>query len=216
VKKLILASNSLTRKRLLTDAGLVFEIDPSNYEEDMTLPMPPKELVAHLSRGKAKDVAQRHKKAIVLGADTIIVYKDKILGKPHTPEKAKEMLKMLSGKQHSAITGFTIIDTENNKTISKAIETKVFFRDLTDKEIDGYIATGEPLNKAGSYAILENGSKLIDKIEGSKTNVSGLPMEEVMETLKKLPDYANVEELRKKKAEERGAFDQGIIIKGEK
>ena len=116
--KLILASNSLTRKKLLTDAGLVFEINPSNYEEDMTLPMPPKELVAHLSRGKAKDVAQRHKEGIILGADTIIVYQDKILGKPHTPEKSREMLKMLSGKQHSAITGFTVIDTENNKTIA--------------------------------------------------------------------------------------------------
>jgi len=86
---------------------LNFEIDPSSYEEDMTLSMSPKELVTHLSYGKAKDVASRHKKAIVLGADTIIVYKDKILGKPHTPEKAKEMLKMLSDKQHSAITGFT-------------------------------------------------------------------------------------------------------------
>ncbi|MFA5791815.1 MAG: Maf family protein [Candidatus Paceibacterota bacterium] len=146
--------------------------------------MSPKELVAHLSWGKAKDVAERYKEAVVLGADTIIVYKDKILGKPHTPEKSKEMLKMLSGKQHSAITGFSIIDTKNNNTISKAIETKVFFRNLSDKEIDNYIATGEPLNKAGSYAILELGGKLIDKIEGSKTNVSGLPMEEVMEILK--------------------------------
>lgn len=184
MKKLVLASNSPTRKKLLTDAGLIFEIDPSNYEEDMTLPMSPKELVAHLSRGKAKDVAQRHKKVVILGADTIIVYKDKILGKPYTPERAKEMLKMLSGKQHSAITGFTVIDTENNKTISKAIETKVFFRDLTDKEIDDYIATEEPLNKAGSYAILELGKKLIKKIEGSESNVAGLPMEEVIETLK--------------------------------
>lgn len=184
MKKLILASTSATRKKLLTDAGLIFEISPSNYEEDITLTMPPKELVAHLSRGKAKDVAQRYKKEVILGADTVIAYKDKILGKPHTPEKAKDMLKMLSGKQHSAITGFTIIDTENNNTISKVIETKVFFRDLADKEIDDYIATGEPLNKAGSYAILELGEKLVDRIEGSKSNVAGLPMEEVIEMLK--------------------------------
>src|SRR3989344_4551335 len=107
----------------------------------MALSMPPKELVMHLSRGKAEDVSHRHKEAIVLGADTIIVYKGNVLGKPHTPEKAKEMLKMLSGKQHSAITGFTVVDTETNNKISKAVETKVFFRDLTDQEIDDYIAT---------------------------------------------------------------------------
>ena len=130
------------------------------------------------------DMAHRHKEAVVLGADTVIVYKEHILGKPHTPEKAKEMLKMLSGKQHSAITGFTVIDTETDNTTSKTVETKVFFRDLTDKEIDDYIATGEPLNKAGSYAILEQGAKLVEKIEGSESNVAGLPMEEVMETLK--------------------------------
>ena len=184
MKKLVLASSSPTRKNLLAKAGLVFEIDPSSYEEDMTLPMPPRELVRHLSKGKAEDVAHRHKEAVVLGADTVIVYKEHILGKPHTPEKAKEMLKMLSGKQHSAITGFTVIDTETDNTTSKAVETKVFFRDLTDKEIDDYIATGEPLNKAGSYAILEQGAKLVEKIEGSESNVAGLPMEEVMETLK--------------------------------
>ena len=93
------------------------------------------------------------------------------------------MLKMLSGKQHSAITGFTIIDTQTNNIISKAVETKVFFRNLTDKEIDEYVATGEPLDKAGSYAILDNGSKFVEKIEGSETNVAGLPMEEVMKVL---------------------------------
>lgn len=184
MKKLILASNSQTRKKLLTDASLVFEVDPSSYEEDMTLKMSPKELVMHLSRGKAEDVAKRHKDAVILGADSIIVYKDKILGKPHTPEKAKEMLKMLNGMQHSAFSGFTIIDTKTKNIISKAGETKVFFRNMTDKEIDDYVATGEPLNKAGAYAIQELGGKLIEKIEGSKSNVSGLPMEEVMKYLK--------------------------------
>lgn len=184
VGKLVLASSSLTRKNLLTEAGLDFEIDLSNYEENMTLPMSPKDLVVHLSKGKAEDVAKRHKKGVVLGADTIIVYQNKILGKPHTPERAKEMLKMLSGKQHSAITGFTIINTENNNIISKAVETKVFFKELSEQEINEYIATGEPLNKAGAYAILESGANFVEKIEGSKTNVAGLPMEEVMETLK--------------------------------
>lgn len=184
MKKLILASSSLTRKNILIETGLDFEIDPSDYEEDMTLSMSPKELVIHLSKGKAEDVAKRHKEAVVLGADTVIFFKDNVLGKPRTPEKAKEMLKMLSGKQHSAITGFTMIDTKNNNTISKAVETKVFFRELSEKEIDNYITTGEPLNKAGAYAILELGGKFVEKIEGSRTNVAGLPMEEVTETLR--------------------------------
>ena len=184
MKKLVLASNSKTRKRLLTEAGFVFEVDPSDYEEDMTLKMHPKELVVHLSIGKASDVAKRHKDTVILAADTIIVYKDKILGKPHTKEKAKEMLKMLNGTQHSAFSGFTIIDTKTGKIISKGAETKVFFRNLTDKEIDDYVATREPLDKAGAYAILELGGKLVEKIEGSESNVSGMPMEEVVKYLK--------------------------------
>jgi len=185
MKKLILASNSATRKKLLTDAGFIFQIDPSSYEEDLTLSMSPKELVAHLSRGKVEDVAKRHKNAVVLGADTVITYKDKILGKPHTPERARETLQMLNGKQHSAFTGFTIMDTETKEVISEAQETKLLFKKITDKEIDDYVATGEPLDKAGSYAILELGGKFVEKIEGSKSNVSGLPMEEVIQHLKK-------------------------------
>lgn len=182
--KLILASTSPTRKKLLSEAGFNFEISPSNYEEDMTLPLSPKELAMHLSKEKAEAVVNGYEERVILGADTFIVYQDKILGKPHTPERAKEMLKMLSGKQHSVITGFTVINTKDKNTISKAVETKVFFKNLTDKKIDDYIATGEPLNKAGSYAILELGGELVERIEGSKSNVAGLPMEEVVETLK--------------------------------
>lgn len=184
MKKLILASTSLTRKKLLVEAGLVFEIVSSNYEEDMSIPLSPKKLAMHLSEGKAEAVADRHKDAVIIGADTFIVYKDKILGKPHTGDKAKEMLKMLSGKQHSAITGFTVIDSGNNKSVSRVIETKVFFKKLSDKEVNDYVATGEPLNKAGAYAILEKGKNLVEKIDGSESNVAGLPMQELLETLK--------------------------------
>lgn len=184
MKKLILASSSYTRKNILTEAGISFEIDPSNYEEDMTLDMKPEELVMYLSRGKAEDVAFRHHGVLVLGADTMVFFENHRLGKPHTLERAKAMLKMLSGKQHSIMTGFTLIDTGNKKVISRAVETKVFFKDLTEKEIDDYIATGEPLKKAGAYGIQENGYKLIDRIEGSKTNVAGLPIEELKKTLK--------------------------------
>jgi len=150
----------------------------------MSLPLSPHELAKHLSRGKAESVANVNVIGVVIGADTFVVYEDKILGKPHTADRAKEMLNMLSGKKHLVITGFTIIDKEKNKIISRVVETNVFFRNLSSKEIDDYIATGEPLNKAGSYGILENGWKFIEKIEGSKSNIAGLPIEEVMESLK--------------------------------
>lgn len=184
MKKLILASSSYTRKNILTEAGIDLEIDPSNYEEDHSLDLTPAELVIHLSREKGEDVAKRHPNSLILSADTMVFFQDHRLGKPHTPERAKEMLCMLGGKMHSIMTGFTLINTGNGKTISKAVETKVFFRDLSDKEIDDYIATGEPLQAAGAYRILEQGARLVDHIEGSKTNVAGLPMDEVRESLK--------------------------------
>lgn len=184
MRPLILASSSYTRKNILTEAGIDFEIDPSDYEEDHTLNLTPEEFVIHLSSEKAEDVAKRHPNALVLGADTMIFFENQRLGKPHTPERAKEMLRMLSNKMHPILTGFTLINTGSGKRISKAIETKVFFRDLKDKEIDDYIATGEPLEAAGAYRILEQGARLIDHIEGSKTNVAGLPVDEVLEILK--------------------------------
>jgi len=184
MKKIVLASTSKTREKLLSETGLFFECVPSNYEEDMTLDLPPSQLAKYLSSGKAEAVAEIYKDSIIIGADTFVVFEDKIIGKPHTNEKARETLQMLSGKEHLIITGFTIIDSKNNKIISKSVETKVFFKNLTDNEIEEYIKTGEPLDKAGSYAILELGANLIDKIEGSKSNVSGLPIEELLESLK--------------------------------
>lgn len=185
IKKIILASASATRKKLMDGTGLPYEVIKSSYEEDMTLSLPPKELAAYLSKGKAEDVAKKQKDSIIIAADTIIVYQDKILGKPHTPERAREMLRLLSGKGHAAVTGFTIIDTEGKAGVSRSVETKIWFRDLTYAEIDEYIATGEPLDKAGAYAILDLGRKFVEKIEGSETNVAGLPMEELKEELKK-------------------------------
>ena len=176
MKKIILASSSPRRKDLLSQIGIKFEIDPSNYEEDMTLKMSPSELAKHLSLGKAKDVAQRHKNAIIISGDTFCAIDNEVLGKPHTAEKAKEMLQKLNGKTHSIITGFSIIDTDTNKQISKSVETKVYFRAVTDKEIDAYIATGEPLEFAGAYAMQYLGGLFIEKIEGDYFNIIGLPI----------------------------------------
>ncbi|MEI7424815.1 MAG: nucleoside triphosphate pyrophosphatase [Candidatus Staskawiczbacteria bacterium] len=176
MKKIILASQSPRRRDLLKQIGLEFEIDPSGYEEDMSLKMKSKELAEFLSLGKAKDVAQRHKDSIIISADTIIAIDDEVFGKPKTPERAKYMLQKLSGSVHSVITGFTIIDTETNKQISKAVETKVYFRNITEKQIDVYIATGEPLEFAGAYAIQHLGGLFVEKIEGDYFNILGLPI----------------------------------------
>lgn len=186
MRKLILASGSPRRKELLEKAGLQFEIVKSDYEEDMTLDLPPHELVEHLSLGKALDVAKKFNDAVVISADTIVVLDGEILGKPHTPENATEMLKKLNGKKHSVFTGFTIIDIENNKTVTRSVETFVFFKNNAEAEIDAYVETGEPLDKAGAYAIQGLGGRLIERIEGSLSNVIGLPVEELMGKLKEL------------------------------
>ncbi|MBU3934863.1 septum formation inhibitor Maf [Patescibacteria group bacterium] len=186
MKQIILASQSPRRKQLLEQIGLEFEIDPSNYEEDMTLKMEPKKLAEFLSLGKAKDVAERHKDTIIISADTIVAVDNEVFGKPKTPERAKYMLEKLSGRAHSVITGFTIIDTETNKQISKSIETKVYFKDLSEQEIDLYIATSEPLDKGGAYAIQGLAALFVEKIEGDYFNIVGLPILALTTELKNL------------------------------
>ncbi|MFH1968613.1 MAG: Maf family protein [bacterium] len=182
--KIVLASQSPRRKQLLEQIGLDFEIDPSSYEEDMTLKMNPKELAEFLSLGKAKDVAERHKDSIIISADTIVAVDKEVFGKPKTPEKAKYMLQKLSSRAHSVITGFTIVDTEINKQISKSVETKVYFKNLSEQEIDSYIATGEPLDKGGSYAIQGKAALFVEKIEGDYFNIVGLPIMPIAQELK--------------------------------
>ncbi len=183
MRKIILASTSARRKELLAKTGLVFECVASNYKEDMTLSLPPNELVKFLSKNKAESVARNYTDAIVIGGDTFISFNGHILGKPHTSLRAKEMLKMLSGNEHSVFTGFTIIDTSNNKIVSEAIEAKIKFKDLTDEEIDVYIATGEPLSRAGAYAIQTIQKTFIESFVGDYDSIVGLPVNDVMKTL---------------------------------
>lgn len=185
--KIILASASPRRKELLEKTGIPFIVEVSDYKEDMNLKLKPLELAKELSRGKAEAVARNHKDEdlLIIGADTFVVLKGKILGKPHTPERAKKMIKEMSGKAHSVITGFTIIDAKSGKEISKAVESKVVFRKLTNEEIENYVKTGEPLDKAGAYAIQEFGAVLIERIEGDYTNIVGLPLPALIEELRK-------------------------------
>lgn len=183
MKALILASGSQSRREILNSTGFPYLVDPSNFEEDMTLKMAPADLAIFLSLGKARDVAKRHSNAIVLGADSFGIYKNELLGKPHTLKRAKEMLTMLSGKSHIFVTGFTLIDTDSGKTYSESVETKVYLKKLTDRVIDEYLAKDDVLDKAGAYTIQGEGSKLIEKIEGDFNNVMGLPLSRVLVAL---------------------------------
>jgi len=186
MKKIILASTSPRRKQLLERIGLPFVVEAGDYEEDMTQELPPLELAKVLSRGKAEVVAKKHpnEEVLVIGADTFIALGNEVLGKPHTPEKAKEMLQKISGTAHSVITGMTIIDCAAGRTTSDAIEIKVYFKQMTDQEIDEYVATGEPLDKAAGYAGQEIGSLFIDKIEGDFSALVGLPIPTLYRRLK--------------------------------
>src|SRR5947208_209548 len=125
--KLILASQSPGRREVLEEAGLKFVVEPSNYEEDMGLDMPPAELAIFLSHGKAKDVAKHYDDAVIIGADSFVVTQSgELMGKPHTKEKAREMLMTLSGTWHSFVTGYTIINCQTGQTFSEAVTSKVF------------------------------------------------------------------------------------------
>ena len=170
---LILASGSPRRKEILDTMGLEFSVDVSDADESFA--GTPEEMVLELSRRKALAVASRHSGAMILAADTL-VFGDEVLGKPHSAEEAKRMLAGLSGRWHSVYTGVTMIDTRSGKTLSRADVTRVHFVALTAQDIDAYVATGEPLDKAGAYGIQGRGGMLIDRIEGSYSNVVGLPM----------------------------------------
>ena len=184
MKEVILASASLRRKELLKKIGLRFKVEPSNYQEGMLSGLEPHELARKISLEKAKIVARKHENAIVIAADTFIVFGDQMLGKPHTEKEARKMLETISGKPHSGITGFSIIDSRISKTLSKSVETKIYLRKLTPAEIEAYVKSKEPLDKAGAYAIQGLGAVFVEKIEGDYFNVIGLPLSALTEALK--------------------------------
>ncbi len=184
-RTIILASTSPRRRELLKLTGLRFKVQASDYEEDLTLELPPHALAIFLSKEKARSASKKYKNAIVIAADTFIAFRGKIFGKPHTEEESMKMLKALNGKAHSVITGFTIIDTKSKRSLSRAIETKVYFRKLTIKEIETYVKSGETLDKAGAYAIQGLGSVIIRRIEGDYFNVIGLPICALIQGLKR-------------------------------
>lgn len=181
MKKIILASSSPRRKELLTTAGIEFEIHVKEVDETVPEGTPPEEAAKMTAAKKAAAVAEDFTDCVVIGADTIVVANGKILGKPKDKADAQSMLRMLSGDEHEVITGVCIIKNGKSETFAKI--SKVKFYDLTDEEISAYVATGEPMDKAGSYGIQGLGCRLVESIEGDYFNIVGLPVAEVCRKL---------------------------------
>ena len=184
-KKLILACASPRRKELLENLGYVFQIIPADIDETINGTKSPEEIVKELALQKATYVADSvNYPAIIIGSDTIVVVDNTILGKPENNEDACNMLKMLSGRSHQVISGIAIIDNSNNKKIVDSISSDVYFRAISKEEITSYVKTGEPLDKAGAYAIQGLSSTFIEKINGCYNNIVGLPIFKVTQALK--------------------------------
>jgi septum formation protein len=181
--RLILASKSPRRRELLKQAGLTFSVIPSNFDESTVALSNPDSYVITLAESKALDISQKHPADWVIGADTIVLIEHKILGKPDSSNEAFDMLQRLSGNTHQVLTGYCICCKKKNKFFSETVKTDVRFKKLNDTEINWYIQTGEPFDKAGGYAIQGVGTFLVSSIKGSYTNVVGLPVCEVMQHL---------------------------------
>lgn len=199
MSQIILASASPRRKELLEQIGLEFEICPAKGEEIITKTIP-EEVVMELSKQKAEEVAamvssfgESHKEIttpsdiLVIGADTVVAYDGKILGKPVDEADAKRMLTMLSGNTHSVFTGVTLVLIDKAGRAGELVfyeKTDVTMHEMSDQEIDRYIATGEPMDKAGSYGIQGKCAIYIEKIDGDYNNVVGLPIARIYQELK--------------------------------
>ena len=181
--KVFLASSSPRRRELLDQLGIEFTVVPSTYEEHNDTPVLPWQLVERQALGKAKAAVlpATAEKCVVIGSDTIVALDNKVLGKPHDVAEAKAMLRVLSGRSHEVITGVALLCGDRQEVFHCV--TKVNFYDLTDEEIDAYVATGEPADKAGAYGIQGKGAYLVKGIEGSYTSVVGLPVEIVARKL---------------------------------
>jgi len=183
-KKLILASSSDRRKNLLTRLGLKYTAMPSRIDENEYDFNKPEKLVQELSLAKASKVAKIVENALIISADTVVVYENKILEKPKDKEAAFKMLKLLEDDKHKVYTGLAVISANDDMHYLDYDLTEVFMRQIDDDEIKRYIKTGEPMDKAGSYGIQGKGGVFIHKIKGSYFTVMGLPIHKLSMALK--------------------------------
>ena len=177
--QLILASASPRRREILAEYGYKFKVEPSLFEERAE-GLSAYETAAYFAQSKAEEVLSRFPDALVIGADTVVVLDGQILGKPKNTEDAKRMLRLLSGRTHSVLTGVSV--AKRGRVCTKIAETRVIFEALSEELIARYVASGSPLDKAGAYGI-QDGYPLVRSYEGSYTNVVGLPVELVKEML---------------------------------
>jgi septum formation protein len=186
---LVLASTSPRRKALLDAAGLRLEVIPPAVEEQAVPGEGPHDQVRRLAREKALDVARRFARGprrIVVGADTLVVLGEAVLGKPRDPEHAVALLQSLLGRRHRVVTGVALVETDTFGVHELCVESAVVMRAGSEAEIRAYVAGGEPLDKAGGYAAQGEGRRFIDRIEGSESNVIGLPLDETLAALARL------------------------------
>lgn len=182
--EIILASASPRRAELLRYLGVAFRVVPSEVEEDPGESLFAPELALKRAKTKAFVVAQNHPQAVVLGVDTVVCCNGEILGKPRDHEDAARMLRLLAGRVHEVSTGMVLKQESASWQQEEVVTTRVYFRDLDEREIQGYLATGEPFDKAGGYGIQGYGALLVEKIEGCYFNVVGLPLAKLGEMLK--------------------------------
>jgi septum formation protein len=180
---LVLASASPRRQELLRNAHIAFEVQPANINEDPLPNEPARTYAERVAREKAQAVAQKHPHVAVLGADTVVVIDHQILGKPSNSADAARILRLLSGRTHHVITGVCLAVGGRSEVASET--TAVTMSEISEDEITGYIATGEPMDKAGAYAIQGIASRWIPRIEGDYSNVVGLPVARVFQMLRK-------------------------------
>lgn len=184
--RLILASNSPRRERLLSSIGVIFDVIPPEADESTLDGETPDEHVKRLSELKAGKVANDNPDAFVIGFDTIVVIDGVPLGKPEDEAGAKEMLSLISGKTHRVLSGYCVMQPSSGLKRVGVKETRVTIKGLTPEEIDAYVKTGESTDKAGAYAIQGYGSFMVSRIDGSYTNVVGLPLSDVVDALVEL------------------------------
>ncbi|WP_048206312.1 Maf family nucleotide pyrophosphatase [Methanococcoides methylutens] len=177
MRRIVLASASPRRKELLRQLiGDNFEVCVSSYDEAPQPGMDATELVVHHSLSKARDVASKFDSGIIISADTVVLCEGHILEKPHSTERAKEMLESINGKVVKAITGMTVLDIDSGNEVSISEITDVKMKDMSVDEITSYVESGEPLDKAGAFAIQGKGAILVESISGDFFNVVGLPL----------------------------------------
>ncbi len=180
-EKVVLASKSPRRKQFLQESGIEFEIISDEIDESVLAGEDPKEYVLRIAQQKGEVVGDKLADRWILSADTIVVYDDKILGKPVSKNHALQTLLSLSGKTHKVMTSFCLLHKNNDILKNDVVETDVTFTNFPESVAKAYVESGEPMDKAGAYGIQGNGGLLIKKINGSYSNVVGLPMVELLD-----------------------------------